>query len=107
MTNHEAVLTALADPTRRRIFERLAEHPATVGELARTLPVSRPAVSQHLKMLKTAGLVHDSPLGTRRVYAVDPRGLEAVRDYFDRFWRQSLDAFAAAAAQAKRMKEDA
>lgn len=99
MTNHETVLTALADPTRRAIFERLAERPTTVGELARGLPISRPAVSQHLKVLKNAGLVSDQPHGTRRLYAVDPAGLGAVRDYFDRFWRDSLEAFRAAATQ--------
>jgi DNA-binding transcriptional ArsR family regulator len=97
MTNHEGVLTALADPTRRTIFERLAERPTTVGELANGLPISRPAVSQHLKVLKTAGLVHDEPHGTRRVYRVDLTGLVAVRDYFDRFWRDSLAAFRTAA----------
>jgi DNA-binding transcriptional ArsR family regulator len=102
MTNHAAVLTALADPTRRGIFEQLADHPQTVGELARDLPVSRPAVSQHLKVLKTAGLVQDRPVGTRRVYVVSPGGLESVRSYFDRFWRQSLAAFAAAANHANK-----
>lgn len=98
MTNHAAVLTALADPTRRAIFERLAEEPTSVGALARGLPVSRPAVSQHLKVLKAAGLVSDTAHGTRRVYAVDPAGLAAVRDYFDRFWRDALAAFRDAAA---------
>ena len=75
MANHSAVLTALADPTRRTIFERLAEEPSSVGELAQGLPVSRPAVSQHLKVLKAAGLVSDTAHGTRRVYAVDRAGL--------------------------------
>jgi DNA-binding transcriptional ArsR family regulator len=97
MTNHEAVLTALADPTRRAIFERLARSPSAVGELARELPVSRPAVSQHLKVLKSAGLVIDQPAGTRRVYSVDPDGIETIRDYFDQFWQQALVRFRAAA----------
>jgi DNA-binding transcriptional ArsR family regulator len=99
MTNHAAVLTALADPTRRAIFERLAGRPSPVGELARSLPVSRPAVSQHLKVLKAAGLVTDRPAGTRRVYAVDPAGLASIRSYFERFWAASLATFAAAVAQ--------
>ena len=91
------VFAALADPTRRAIFERLADRPSAVGELAKQLPVSRPAVSQHLRVLKEARLVRDRAIGTRRVYAVDPDGLAAIRDYFDRFWRKSLDAFKAAA----------
>jgi DNA-binding transcriptional ArsR family regulator len=99
MTNHEAVLVALADPTRRAIFERLSLSPGAVGELARELPVSRPAVSQHLKVLKTAGLVNDRAEGTRRVYSVDPAGVAAIRDYFDQFWQRSLARFAAAAKQ--------
>jgi DNA-binding transcriptional ArsR family regulator len=94
-----ARLTALADPTRRAIFERLARSPGAVGELARELPVSRPAVSQHLKVLKSAGLVSDLAIGTRRVYSVDPAGVAVVRDYFDQFWRQSLARFSAAASQ--------
>ena len=98
MANHSAVLTALADPTRRTIFERLADEPSSVGELARGLPVSRPAVSQHLKVLKAAGLVSDTAHGTRRVYAVDRAGLAAIRDYFDGFWRDALGAFRDAAA---------
>ncbi len=96
---HGAVLEALADPTRRAIFERLATAPTSVGELAEKLPVSRPAVSQHLKVLKSAGLVTDSPVGTRRVYAVNPTALAAVRDYFEQFWQQSLTTFAAVAGQ--------
>jgi DNA-binding transcriptional ArsR family regulator len=89
-------LSALADPTRRRIFERVAERPQAVGELARDLPVSRPAVSQHLKVLKAAGLVVDSPEGNRRVYRLNPEGLEALRVYLERFWNRSLAAFQAA-----------
>jgi DNA-binding transcriptional ArsR family regulator len=94
MTNQ---LTALADPTRRTIFERLADHPQSVGELAQGLPVSRPAVSQHLKILKGAMLVTDVPDGTRRIYYVDPEGVQALRAYLDRFWNRSLAAFKAAA----------
>jgi DNA-binding transcriptional ArsR family regulator len=96
--NHTAMLSALADPTRRAIFERLARSPSAVGEVAREMPVSRPAVSQHLKVLKSAGLVTDTAAGTRRVYSVDPTGIAAIRDYFEQFWQQSLARFAAAAA---------
>jgi len=86
---------ALADPTRRAVFERLAGGPQTVGALAQGLPVSRPAVSQHLKVLKSAGLVADRAEGTRRVYAIDPAGLGAIRAWLDQFWDQALDAFRA------------
>lgn len=99
MTNHADALTALADPTRRAIFERLARSPSAVGDLARQMPVSRPAVSQHLKVLKAAGLVSDRPEGTRRVYSIDPAGIAAIRAYFEQFWKDSLDAFRAAASQ--------
>jgi DNA-binding transcriptional ArsR family regulator len=99
MTNYSAMLAALADPTRRAIFERLATAPSSVGEVARELPVSRPAVSQHLKVLKSAGLVSDKAAGTRRVYSVNPAGIAAIRDYFEQFWQQSLSRFAAAASQ--------
>jgi DNA-binding transcriptional ArsR family regulator len=85
---------ALADGTRRSIVERLAQGPAAVGELARELPVSRPAVSQHLKVLKSARLVRDRAAGTRRVYQLDPTGLEALRAELDRFWAQALAAYA-------------
>ena len=91
--------TALGDPTRREIFERLAERPQAVGELAGELPVSRPAVSQHLKVLKDAGLVVDHAVGTRRIYQLDPDGLRALRDELDRFWTQALAAFKTAAEQ--------
>jgi DNA-binding transcriptional ArsR family regulator len=84
---------ALGDPTRRAIFERLAERPRAVGELASELPVSRPAVSQHLKVLKHARLVTDQRAGTRRVYQVDPDGLRALRGYLDHFWDQALAGF--------------
>jgi len=86
-------LTALGDPTRREIFERLAERPRAVAELARELPVSRPAVSQHLKVLKQAHLVSDTPVGTRRVYRVDPDGLSALRADLERFWTQALATY--------------
>jgi len=88
-----AALEALADPIRRQIFERLAASPRPVGELARELPVTRPAVSQHLKVLKDAGLVADRAAGTRRVYHVEPIAVEALRGYFDAFWAQALDTF--------------
>jgi len=90
-------LDALGDPTRRAIFERLARGPLAVGEIARDLPVSRPAVSQHLKVLKEAGLVVDTQAGNRRLYRVDPHGLEALRGYFDRFWKDALASFKEAA----------
>lgn len=97
MATYDEALTALGDPTRRAIFERLAAGPRPVGELARGLPVSRPAVSQHLRVLKDAGLVIDRQVGTRRIYEVDPAGVGAVRAYFDEFWNQALAAFKAAA----------
>ena len=86
-------LTALADPTRRRVFERLRRGPASVGDLAAELPVSRPAVSQHLKALKIAGLVTDKPDGARRVYTIDPDGLGELRRWLDQFWDDALEAF--------------
>jgi DNA-binding transcriptional ArsR family regulator len=91
--------TALGDPTRRAIFERVAEQPRAVGELARELPVSRPAVSQHLKVLKEAGLVLDRPVGNRRIYQLDPAGLEALRAQLDGFWTKALANYKAAAEQ--------
>jgi DNA-binding transcriptional ArsR family regulator len=91
-TNGRAI-AALADPTRRAIFERLRGGPLPVGELADELPVSRPAVSQHLKVLKEAGLVSERRSGTRRLYRIDPRGVSALRAYFDQFWNEALDAF--------------
>jgi DNA-binding transcriptional ArsR family regulator len=86
---------ALADPTRRRIFERLRSGPQAVGAIARRMPVSRPAVSQHLKVLKEAGLVADRPEGTRRVYYIDPNGLGALRAWVDQFWDKALAEFKA------------
>jgi DNA-binding transcriptional ArsR family regulator len=92
-------LIALADPTRRTIFERIADRPSAVKDLADQLPVTRPAVSQHLKVLKDAGLVIDHQDGTRRIYALNPTGLEGLRAYLDEFWRRSLVAFKEAAEQ--------
>ena len=89
------VLSALADPTRRRVFERLRQGPRPVGAIARGMPVSRPAVSQHLKTLKDAGLVADRQEGTRRVYFIDPHGLGALRRWLDQFWDEALAAFQA------------
>ena len=94
---YETTLAALADPTLRRVFERLKSGPQSVGAIARRMPVSRPAVSQHLKVLKEAGLVADRPEGTRRVYYIDPSGLGALRRWLDQFWDQALTAFQAEA----------
>ena len=88
-------LAALGDPTRRLIFERVAARPSSVSELAKGLPVSRPAVSQHLKVLKQARLVSESPDGTRRIYSIDPRGIGAMRDWLDQHWSATLEAFKA------------
>ena len=90
-------LDALGDPTRRTVFERLAGGPLAVGEIARDMPVSRPAVSQHLKVLKDAGLVVDSQAGNRRLYRIDPSGVDTLRGYLDRFWTNQLAAFKEAA----------
>jgi DNA-binding transcriptional ArsR family regulator len=92
---YENALAALADPTRRQVFERLRTGPHAVGEIARGMPVSRPAVSQHLKVLKDAGLVADRPEGTRRVYYIDPAGIAALRKWLDQFWDEALAAFQA------------
>ena len=92
---YEKALAALADPTRRQVFERLRSGPRAVGEIADGLPVSRPAVSQHLKVLKEAGLVGDRPQGTRRVYYIDPDGLGALRGWLDQFWDEALARFQA------------
>jgi DNA-binding transcriptional ArsR family regulator len=86
-------LQALGDPTRLAIFERIAARPRAVGELAGELPISRPAVSQHLKVLKDAGLVVDRSQGARRIYQVDPAGLQAVRQWLDGFWDEALARF--------------
>jgi DNA-binding transcriptional ArsR family regulator len=95
-------MAALADPTRRAIFERLREGPRPVGELARELPVSRPAVSQHLRVLKEAGLVSERRNGTRRLYRVEPDAVAALRAYFDEFWSRALEAFKATAESEER-----
>ena len=92
---YESALAALADPTRREVFEHLRSGPRAVGEIANDMPVSRPAVSQHLKVLKLAGLVADRAEGTRRVYYIDPHGLGALRKWLDQFWDEALAAFQA------------
>jgi DNA-binding transcriptional ArsR family regulator len=92
-TYQEAALDALGDPTRRAILERLAKGPCAVGELARDLPVSRPAVSQHLKVLEQAGLVTHHAAGTRRIYRVNPAGFDGLRAYFEQFWTTALRDF--------------
>lgn len=88
-------LSALADPTRRSLFEAVAAQPLSVSELAQGRGISRPAVSQHLKVLEQAQLVSVTPQGNRRIYALDTRGLEALRDYLDQFWTDALGAYAA------------
>jgi DNA-binding transcriptional ArsR family regulator len=93
MTNQSAQLDALGDPTRRIILERLTSGPMPVGELARGFRISRPAISQHLRVLKNAQLVTDRPEGNRRIYQLDPRGFESVREYLDRLWTDALAAF--------------
>ncbi|HWN22647.1 MAG TPA: metalloregulator ArsR/SmtB family transcription factor [Gaiellaceae bacterium] len=100
--NTNGVLDALGDPTRRQIFESLRGGPRSVGQLADGLPVSRPAVSQHLRVLKEAGLVSDRREGTRRLYRVEPGGLAGLRDYFDGFWGDALERFAAEARKVNR-----
>lgn len=104
MTYQSTAWTALGDPTRKAIFELLADRPQAVGELARELPISRPAVSQHLRVLKDAGLVVDRPVGTRRIYRVDPDGLAVLRADLERFWGKALAAYKAAVEQPS--KED-
>jgi DNA-binding transcriptional ArsR family regulator len=93
---YQLALTALADPTRRRVFEELRRGPRSVGKIAARMPVSRPAVSQHLAVLKKAGMVLDRAEGTRRVYYIDPRGLTEIRTWLDQFWDEALLAFQAA-----------
>ena len=105
METYALALGALGDPTRRRIFERLGARPSAVVELSADLPVSRPAVSQHLKVLKEAGLVRDMPVGTRRVYSIDPEGIAGLRDYLERFWDTAMQSFKARVeAEAARQK---
>jgi len=98
-TNASVLLDALVEPMRRTIVERLASRPAAVTDLARDLPITRSAVSQHLQILKSAGLVTDRAVGTRRIYAVEPEALAVLRAYFDTFWTRSLTAFRDAAEQ--------
>src|SRR5579875_4206949 len=105
MADQEQVLSALADPTRRAVFELVARQPSAVSEVADALPVSRPAVSQHLKVLKQARLVRDRAEGTRRIYSVDGEGLAAVRAYFEEFWQASLASFREAAERTGRVEE--
>jgi DNA-binding transcriptional ArsR family regulator len=92
---YDMAFAALADPTRRRVFEELRRGPRSVGKIAAKMPVSRPAVSQHLAVLKHAGLVGDKAEGTRRVYYINPKGLAALRAWLDRFWDEALLAFQA------------
>jgi DNA-binding transcriptional ArsR family regulator len=101
---YDNALAALADPTRRRVFEKLSAGPQSVGALARGLPVSRPAVSQHLRVLKAAGLVADRSEGTRRVYSIDPHGLGALRKWLDQFWDTALEAYAEAVTRKERKR---
>ena len=96
-TYQDAQLDALGDATRRAILARLINGPLPVGELARDFPVSRPAISQHLRVLKNARLVVDRPVGNRRLYEINPDGIESLRQYFEEFWTQALAAFKAAA----------
>ena len=102
MTTYQNGFSALADPTRREIFERLARRARPVGELAEELPVSRPAVSQHLRVLSDAGLVVARKDGSRRLYSVDPKALDGMRSYLDRFWSDALAAFEDAARAKER-----
>lgn len=99
MTHAAMAFEALGDPTRRRVFERVARRPAPVGRIAAGLPVSRPAVSQHLRVLQDAGLVQVRQEGTRRIYALDPRGVRAMHAWLDRFWDDALAAFKTAAEE--------
>ena len=94
---YEQALQALGDPTRRSVLEQLRDGPRAVGEIAARLPVSRPAVSQHLRVLKEAGLVTERQNGTRRLYRVDPNGLAGLREYLEGFWEEALASFKAAA----------
>jgi len=99
VTNASVLIDAIAEPTRRAIVERLVDAPAAVSDLARDMPITRSAVSQHLQILKSVGLVSDRAVGTRRVYTVDPDALAVIRAYFDAFWTRSLTAFRDAAQQ--------
>src|SRR6185295_7918139 len=103
---YESALLALADPTRRQVFEHLRERPRAVGEIAAEMPVSRPAVSQHLKVLKQTSLVADQAEGTRRVYYIDPQGLGALRSWLDQFWDHALEAFKAEVEKSKETSDE-
>lgn len=96
---NDAILSALSDPTRRKIVERIGTKGLPVGEIASRLPVSRPAVSQHLKVLNEAGLVVVATDGTRRIYSLKPEGIAALRDWCDRLWTEALGAFERAAKE--------
>ena len=102
MANAHSAFAALSDPTRREVFQRLQSGGRSVGDIARHLPVSRPAVSQHLKVLKEAGLVTDRAEGTRRVYHIDPKGLGAMRAWLDQFWDVALQSFVAEVARSEK-----
>jgi DNA-binding transcriptional ArsR family regulator len=102
---YATALTALADPTRREVFERVSKSGRAVSQIAQGLPVSRPAVSQHLKVLKEAGLVRETRNGTRRIYEIDPNGLGQLRHWLDQFWDTALDAFKAEAEKTEGEKE--
>jgi DNA-binding transcriptional ArsR family regulator len=102
VANATELLDALAEPTRREIVERLVTLPSSVSDIARDMPITRSAVSQHLQILKAVGLVSDHAEGTRRIYHVDPDALAIIRGYFDAFWRRSLDSFQQAAERPER-----
>ena len=102
---YQRSLHALGDPTRRAVFEELRDGPRAVGEIAARLPVSRPAVSQHLRVLKEAGLVTERQNGTRRLYRVDPHGLAELREYLELFWEEALASFKAAAEKEEGRKK--
>lgn len=105
-SNSLRALSALAEPARQDIYERLATRPQAVGELAAQMPISRPAVSQHLKILKEAGLVTDTPDGTRRIYRLDPRGIAAIREWLDQTWARALGDFKTFAENTEKQEKD-
>jgi len=104
MANQHDQFAALADPSRLAVFERVAKGPAAVHQIAKAFPVSRPAISQHLRVLKDAGLVFDQQIGNRRIYQLNPDGIESLRAYFDRFWVDALESFKAFAENTKPKK---
>ena len=105
-SNSQRALSALAEPVRQEIYERLATRPQAVGELAAQMPISRPAVSQHLKILKEAGLVTETPDGTRRIYRLDPRGIAAIREWLDQTWARALVDFKIFAENAEKQEKE-